>query len=175
MYTVAGTAGRPLRCAYPASAQLRQLRLGRGARELLPVERRASTLNNEAFPGAIECWPGADSPAIYVVSNIPGGGPDAEPVIAGGQHWHTDIELEPVPLSTSLFSVHTVPTPRDQPGGTWVTNPPREAASTTRTRRRNCLRCGKRFPSTAKPPMPTPPPHWPRCRPANRPSSTRRW
>ena len=69
--------------------------------ELLPVERRASTLNDEAFPGEIACWPGADSPAVYIVSNVAGGGPDVEPVIAGGQHWHTDIEFEPIPLSTS--------------------------------------------------------------------------
>ena len=47
-------------------------------------------------------------------------------MIAGGQHWHTDIEFEPVPLSTSMFYVHRVPTTRDAPGGTWVTNPPRE-------------------------------------------------
>ncbi len=94
--------------------------------ELLPVERRASTLNNAAFPGIIECLPGADSPAVYIVSNVPGGGPDADPVIAGGQHWHTDIEFEPVPLSTSMFYVHRVPTTRNAPGGTWVTNPPRE-------------------------------------------------
>lgn len=94
--------------------------------ELLPVERRASTLNDEAFPGEIACWPGADSPAVYIVSNVAGGGPDVEPVIAGGQHWHTDIEFEPIPLSTSMFFVHRVPTTRDAPGDTWVTNPPRE-------------------------------------------------
>ncbi len=93
--------------------------------QLRPVEQRASTLNNEAFPGAIECLPGADSPAVYIVSNVPGGGPDAEPVVAGGQHWHTDIEFEPVPLSTSMFYVHHVPTRRHE-GDNWVTNPPRE-------------------------------------------------
>ena len=96
------------------------------ALELLPVERRASTLNNAALPGVFECLPGADSPAVYIVSNVPGGGLDADPVIVGGQHWHTDIEFEPVPLSTSMFYVHRVPTTRDAPGGTWVTNPPRE-------------------------------------------------
>lgn len=95
--------------------------------ELLPIERRASTLNNAAFPGDIECLPGADSPAVYIVSNVPGGGADAEPAIAGGQHWRTDIEFEPVPLSTSMFYVHRVPTVRSAPGGTWVTNPPRDA------------------------------------------------
>ena len=94
--------------------------------QLLPVEQRASTLNNAAFPGVIECLPGADSPAVYIVSNVPGGGTDAVPVIAGGQHWHTDIEFEPIPLSTSLFYVHHAPTTRDAPGGTWVTNPTRE-------------------------------------------------
>lgn len=93
--------------------------------ELLPVEQRASTLNNAAFPGVIECLPGADSPAVYIVSNVPGSGIDAEPVTVGGQHWHTDIEFEPVPLSTSLFYVHHAPTTRCAPGGTWVTNPPR--------------------------------------------------
>ena len=93
---------------------------------LHPVERRASTLNNTAFPGDIECLAGADSPAVYIVSNVPGGGPDAEPVTAGGQHWHTDIEFEPTPLSTSIFYVHRVPTTRDAPGDTWVTNPPRD-------------------------------------------------
>ena len=47
-------------------------------------------------------------------------------MVAGGQHWHTDIEFEPVPLSPSMFYVHRVPTTRNAPGGTWVTNPPRE-------------------------------------------------
>ena len=94
--------------------------------ELMPTEKRTSTQVNEAFPGMIKCITGADSPAVYIVTNIPGGGPDAEPEITGGQHWHTDIEFEPVPLSTSMFYVQAAPTVRSRGDGTWVTNPPRQ-------------------------------------------------
>jgi len=94
--------------------------------ELLPVERRTSTLVNEAFPDTVTCVEGADTPAAYIVTNLVGSGPTSTPVLAGGQHWHTDIEFEPIPLSTSMFYVQRVPTARTAPGGTWVTNPPRE-------------------------------------------------
>ncbi len=90
------------------------------------VEGRVSTRVNAAFPGEIECWDGADSPAVYIVTNLDGSGPDAEVVAKGGQHWHTDIEFQPIPLSTSMFFVQRVPTHRNRGEGTWVTNPPRE-------------------------------------------------
>jgi len=93
---------------------------------LQPVERRTSTLVREAFPDSIKCMDGADSPAVYIVTNVPGGGRDKEELSAGGQHWHTDIEFEPVPLSTSMFYVQQVPRTRNSSLGTWVTNPPRE-------------------------------------------------
>lgn len=94
--------------------------------ELQPPEKRTSAHVNHAFPGEIECIAGADSPGVYVVTNLVGSGADAEPEIAGGQHWHTDIEFEPTPLSTSMFYVQNAPTTRDSEVGTWVTNPPRE-------------------------------------------------
>ncbi len=93
---------------------------------LLPVEERTSTRSNAAFPGEITCIEDADNPAVYVVSNLIGGGRDSAPEIAGGQHWHTDIEFEPIPLGTSLFYVQRAPTRRDGPDGHWVSNPPRE-------------------------------------------------
>jgi taurine dioxygenase len=93
--------------------------------ELLPAERRTSTLVNQAFPDEIRCLDGADSPAVYVISNLVGSGADKDPAIGGSQHWHTDIEFEPVPLSTSMFFVHRAPTTRDF-DGSWVFNPPRE-------------------------------------------------
>ncbi len=112
---------------------------------LHPIEDRTSTRVNQAFPGEIECIEGADSPAVYVITNLVGSGPTAAPQIKGGQHWHTDIEFEPIPLSTSLFYVQRVPTRRDAPAGTWVTNPPREVgfyhpdSSTTLSDRREAL------------------------------------
>ena len=101
--------------------------VGGGTIRIKPVEDRPSTAVNAAFPDVVRCLPGADSPAVYLVTNLIGSGPGATPVVGGGQHWHTDIEFEPEPLSTSMFYVHHVPTTRDADGGTWVHNPPREA------------------------------------------------
>ena len=89
---------------------------------LKPSTERPSTSVNAAFPDTITVKPGGDSPAVYLVTNLIGSGPDAKPEIHGSQHWHTDIEFEPVPLSTSMFLVDRVPTRRDH-DGTWVTNP----------------------------------------------------
>lgn len=94
--------------------------------QLLSADDRTSTMVNQAFPGEIECIEGADSPAVYIVTNLVGSGPDAIPVATGGQHWHTDIEFEPIPLSTSMFYVQRTPTSRDDSTGTWVSNPQRE-------------------------------------------------
>ena len=94
--------------------------------ELHPIEERTSTLVDQAFPGSIMSLDGADSPAVYIVTNLVGSGPTVEPEVRGGQHWHTDIEFEPAPLSTSLFYVQRTPTTRNSSRGTWVDNPPRE-------------------------------------------------
>ena len=93
-----------------------------GSIRLKPVEHRPSTQVNAAFPGQVTVRPGGDSAAVYLVTNLIGSGPSATPEVHGGQHWHTDIEFEPEPLSTSMFLVDHVPTRR---GGndTWVTNP----------------------------------------------------
>jgi alpha-ketoglutarate-dependent taurine dioxygenase len=90
--------------------------------ELMPKERQAATLCNAAFPEHIKCVAGADSPAVYVVTNLPGSRPDQEEQCVSGLHWHTDIEFEPVPLSTSMFYVQRAPTSRKSPIGTWVTD-----------------------------------------------------
>lgn len=92
--------------------------------ELLPVDRRTATLCNEAFPGEIKCVEGADSPAVYIVTNLPGSGRGESERLASGLHWHTDIEFEPIPLSTSMFYVQAVPSTRDADGGTWVPDVP---------------------------------------------------
>lgn len=92
--------------------------------ELLPPQRQTATLCNQAFPDAIRCIDDADSPAVYVVTNLPGSGPDQQEQLASGLHWHTDIEFEPIPLSTSLFYVQRAPTTRDSAGGTWVADIP---------------------------------------------------
>lgn len=88
--------------------------------ELLPADRQTATLCNQAFPGEITCIEDADTPAAYLVTNLPGSGRDQEEQLASGLHWHTDIEFEPVPLSTSMFFVQSVPTTRDAEGGTWL-------------------------------------------------------
>ena len=87
---------------------------------LMPVERQTATLCNQAFPGAIECVEDADSPAVYIVTNLPGSGAEQDEQLASGLHWHTDIEFEPEPLSTSMFFVQNVPRSREAAGGTWV-------------------------------------------------------
>jgi len=96
-----------------------------GSVQLKPVEARPATHVNAAFPETIAVRPGGDSAGVYLVTNLIGSGPDATPEISGGQHWHTDIEFEPVPLSTSMFLVDNVPTRRDD-AGTWVANPGNE-------------------------------------------------
>ena len=96
-----------------------------GSIRLKPVEHRPSTQVNAAFPGQVTVRPGGDSAAVYLVTNLIGSGPTATPEVHGGQHWHTDIEFEAVPLSTSMFLVDRVPAHRGD-GGTWVTNPGNE-------------------------------------------------
>ena len=91
---------------------------------LMPVERQTATRCNEAFPGAIECVDDADSPAVYIVTNLPESGAEKEEQLASGLHWHTDIEFEPEPLSTSMFFVQNVPTTRNAVGETWVPDIP---------------------------------------------------
>jgi alpha-ketoglutarate-dependent taurine dioxygenase len=86
---------------------------------LLPQEKQTATRCNQAFPEEIRCVDGADSPAVYVVTNLPGSGPQAQEQLASGLHWHTDIEFEPTPLSTSMFYVQRTPLSR-QAAGTWV-------------------------------------------------------
>ena len=66
----------------------------------------------------------AESPAVYVVTNLPGSGPDQQEQLASGLHWHTDIEFEPIPLSTSMFYVQRAPTSRNATNGTWVNDVP---------------------------------------------------
>jgi len=87
---------------------------------LLPKEKQTASLCNEAFPNSIRCIDGADSPVAYIVTNLPGSGPDQEEQFASGLHWHTDIEFEKVPLSTSMFYVQCVPTSKESQSKTWV-------------------------------------------------------
>ena len=93
---------------------------------LLPIDRQTPTLCNQAFPETLQCLDDANSPAVYIVTNLVGSGPDKEEEIMGGLHWHTDIEFEPTPLSTSMFYVQAAPTTRNSPEGQWVENIPRE-------------------------------------------------
>ena len=94
--------------------------------ELLPANKQTATLCDQAFPGAIKCTEDASSPAVYIVTNLPGSGLDQHEQLASGLHWHTDIEFEPIPLSTSLFYVQNVPNTRLAEGGTWVPDIPPE-------------------------------------------------
>ena len=89
---------------------------------LLPRAKQTAALCNAAFADDIQCVDGADSPAVYVVTNLPGSGAEKEEQIASGLHWHTDIEFEPVPLSTSMFFVQLAPTTRNSPNNTWVSD-----------------------------------------------------
>lgn len=90
--------------------------------ELLAKDKQTATLSNRAFPGTLQCVADASSPAVYVVTNLPGSGTGAAEQLASGLHWHTDVEFEPIPLSTSMFYVQSVPTRRDAPNSSWVPN-----------------------------------------------------
>lgn len=94
--------------------------------KLLPENEQARSRCNAAFPGSITCVEDANSPAVYIVTNLPGSGPHCEERQVGGLHWHTDIEFEPIPLSTSMFYVQAAPKTRNSSGGTWVSNIKRE-------------------------------------------------
>jgi len=94
--------------------------------ELLPQEQQTCTQCDNAFPDKLRCIDDANSPAVYIVTNLPGSGADKQEQTVGGLHWHTDIEFEPVPLSTSMFYVQATPTTRNSADGNWVSNPPRE-------------------------------------------------
>ena len=82
------------------------------ALRLLPKHQQASSRCNAAFPNQITCVEGANSPAVYIVTNLPGSGEHCEEQLVGGLHWHTDIEFEPIPLSTSMFYVQSAPKTR---------------------------------------------------------------
>ena len=91
--------------------------------ELLPLEERPSTRVNAAFPDTLRCLPGADSPAVFVVTNVRDLGDEerhAGPKLVPSTTWHTDIEHHAIPLHVSMFLVHRAPVARDAPGGTWV-------------------------------------------------------
>ena len=88
--------------------------------ELLPKKRQTASLCDQAFPEVIKCAEDADSPTVYVVINLPKSEPAAIEEFAPGLHWHTDIEFEPVPLSTRMFYVQYVPTSRQFDTGSWV-------------------------------------------------------
>ena len=90
--------------------------------QLLPVEAQTSTQCDQAFPTALQCRPDANSPAVYIVTNLVNSGPDKVEQMVGGLHWHTDIEFEPIPLSTSMFYVQAAPTTRNSPEGNWVSH-----------------------------------------------------
>lgn len=86
-----------------------------------PIAEQTATLCSSAFPNEITCLDDADSPAVYIVNNLVNSGRDKQEQIASGLHWHTDIEFEPIPLSTSMFYVHLVPNRREH-NGNWVPN-----------------------------------------------------
>ncbi len=91
--------------------------------ELLPPEERPSTRVNAAFPHELRCLPGADSPAVFVVTNVRDLTHEerrAGPRLLPATTWHTDIEHHAIPLHVSMFLVHKAPVARDAPGGTWV-------------------------------------------------------
>ena len=99
--------------------------------ELLPREERPSSRVNGAFPGELQCLPGADSPAVLVVANMHGLSDEereAGPTLTRGTTWHTDIEHHPIPLHVSMFLVHKAPVSRDALGGTWVRDPRSDSA-----------------------------------------------
>ena len=94
---------------------------------LPPIDQQACTLCDQAFPDVLQCRDDANSPAVYIVTNLVGSGPDKQEEITGGLHWHTDIEFERTPLSTSMFYVQAAPTTRNSAAGNWVDNIPLEA------------------------------------------------
>lgn len=93
---------------------------------LPPKNQQTAAQCDRAFPGQLACIDDANSPAVYIVTNLVGSGPDAKEETIGGLHWHTDIEFEPTPLSTSMFYVQAVPTTRESTEGTWVAQQTRE-------------------------------------------------
>ena len=112
---------------------------------LPPIDAQTSTKCDQAFPDLLQCCDDASSPAVYIVTNLVGSGADKQEQVMGGLHWHTDIEFEATPLSTSMFYVQAVPSTRNSPEGNWVANVPREAgfyhpdSSPDLTARRNVL------------------------------------
>ena len=89
---------------------------------LPPIEQQTFTKCNQAFPDTFLCPDDAESPAVYIVTNLVGSGPGKTEEVAGGLHWHTDIEFEPTPLSTSMFYVQAAPSTRNSATGNWVEN-----------------------------------------------------
>ena len=105
-----------------------------GAVEWVPFADRRAAGVDAAFPGQLQCLT-HQSPAVLIASNLATGetrGDGAAAVTAlrphhprrsvksGGGNWHTDIEYDPLPLSTSMFYCHRAPTSRESSIGTWV-------------------------------------------------------
>ena len=88
---------------------------------LKSLSEQTATRCGNAFPEVITCLEGADSPAVYLVNNLVDSGWAKKERVSSGLHWHTDIEFERVPLSTSMFYVQTVPRTRDH-AEQWVPN-----------------------------------------------------
>ena len=63
---------------------------------------------------------GRGEPRRLPSDHLPKSGPTAIEELASGLRGHTDIEFEPVPLSTRMFYVQYVPTSRQSDTGGWV-------------------------------------------------------
>ena len=116
---------QPLGRAIAASEQLQapSATPGTTSPNFCRPEERPSTRVNGAFPDELRCLPGADSPAVFVVTNVRDLTDEerqAGPRLLPATTWHTDIEHHAIPLHVSMFLVHKAPVARDAPGGTWV-------------------------------------------------------
>jgi hypothetical protein len=62
--------------------------------ELVSIDKKACIQCDQAFPVALQCVDDANNPAVYIVTNLVGSGPDKQEQVAGSLHWHNDIEFE---------------------------------------------------------------------------------
>ena len=76
------------------------------------------------FPNDIKCGRCPQSGGFPVVSNLPGSGLNQQEQFNCSLHWHTDIEFEPEPLSTSMFYVQRAPLTRRSDTGNWIKDVP---------------------------------------------------
>ena len=71
---------------------------------LPPKDQQTAAQCDRAFPGQLACIDDANSPAVYIVTNLVGSGTDAKEETIGGLHCTPTLNLSPLPCLPACFT-----------------------------------------------------------------------